>query len=159
MTSPAKTTKAPAKKATRAPRTSTAPAAPPDEERSLGQLVAAATQDLSLLMRQEVELAKLEIKRDVVNAGKGAGAFGAAGFAGVLALVFLSAGAAYGIGEALEVWAGFVIVGAVYLVAAAVVALVGKKSLAKVGPPEHTIETVKDDIAWAKHPTKAPGSV
>ena len=81
------------------------------------------------------------------------GLFGAKSLTGVVS------GAAYGIGEALEVWAGFVIVGAVYLVAAAVVALVGKKSLAKVGPPEHTIETVKDDIAWAKHPTKAPGSV
>ena len=46
--------------------------------------------------------------------------------------------------------------GAVYLLAAAVLGLKGKKSLSKVGPPTKTIATVKDDVAWAKHPTVAP---
>ena len=107
-------------------------------------------------MRKEVELAKLEIKQEVVAAGKGAGLLGGAGGAGLLALVFLSAGAAFGIGESLGTWAGFLLVGAFYLLIAAVLGLKGKKNLSKVGPPTKTVETVKDDVAWAKHPTVAP---
>ena len=124
---------------------------------TLGELVAAATRDLSSLMRQEVELAKVEIKRDVIAAGKGAGMFGGAGFSGLFALIFLSISAAYGI-HALGVplGCGFFAVGAIYLLVAAFLALKGKKSLAKMGSPEKTIETLKDDAAWAKHPTVAP---
>jgi hypothetical protein len=140
-------------------RSKTFPQTKPKDEQTLGQLVANATQDISLLMKQEVELAKVEIKRDVVAGVKGAAGFGAAGFSGVLALVFLSAAAAFGIGEWLAPWAGFLIVGLTYVVVAALAALFGKHSIAEVGPPEHTIGTVKDDLAFAKHPTKAPGTV
>ena len=124
---------------------------------SLGELVANATRDLSSLVHQEIELAKVEIKRDVVAAGKGAGMFGGAGFTGVFALLFLSVSAAYGLH-----WLGvplgcsFFAIGAIYLILAAFLALTGKKSLTKVGPPEKTIESLKDDAAWAKHPTVAP---
>jgi len=131
---------------------------PDTSDKSLGELVATATRDLSTLIRSEVQLAKVEIKQEVTNAGKGAGLLGGAGFLGLLALVFLSISAAYGIsrlGPPLG-W-GFFIVGALYAIGAAVLALTGKKNLQKVGPPEKTIETVKDDVAWAKHPTKAPG--
>lgn len=125
---------------------------------SLGELVQAATANLSQLMRQEVELAKIEIKRDVVAAGKGAGLFGGAGFAGLFATIFLSIAAAFALDKILPLGPGlgFLVVGLVYLVAAAVLALTGKKSIAKVGPPEKTIKTMKDDVAWAKHPTTAP---
>ena len=124
---------------------------------SLGELVATATRDLSSLMRQEMELAKVEIKREVAAAGKGAGMFGGAGFAGLFALIFLSISAAYGISSlGVPLGCGFFAVGAVYLILAAVLALKGKKNLSQVGPPEKTIETLKDDAAWAKHPTVAP---
>jgi hypothetical protein len=123
---------------------------------SLGELVATATRDLSSLVRQEVALARVEIKRDVVAAGKGAGMFGGAGFAGVLGLVFLSVAAAYALGEVVPLGAGFLIVGAVYLLVAGVLALGGKKNLGRMSPPTRTIETLKDDAAWAKHPTVAP---
>jgi hypothetical protein len=124
---------------------------------SLGELVATATRDLSSLMRQEVGLAKAEIKRDVVAAGKGAGMFGGAGVAGLFGLLFVSIAAAYGI-EWLGVPLGcsFFAVGAVYLLAAGILALTGKKSLSKMGPPEKTIETLKDDATWARHPTQTP---
>ena len=136
----------------------TGPSTDPSEK-SLGELVSTATRDLSTLIRTEVQLAKVEIKKEVTTVGKGAGLLGGAGFLGVLALVFLSISAAYGIS-----WLGvplgcaFFTVGALYAVAAGVAALLGKKSLAKAGPPEKTIETVKDDLAWAKHPTQAPSS-
>ncbi|MEX2291430.1 MAG: phage holin family protein [Mycobacteriales bacterium] len=125
------------------------------EDRSLGELVATATRDLSLLVHQEVELAKTEIKTEVVAAGKGAGLFGGAGFAGLFALIFLSISAAYGVSAlGMPLGLGFFTVGALYLAAAAVLALSGKKKIGQVGPPEKTLETLKDDVAWAKHPTR-----
>lgn len=129
------------------------------QDQSLGELVSAATRDLSALLRTEMQLAKVEIKQEVKAAGTGAGLFGGAGFAGLLAVIFLSIAAAYGISWlGIGLGWGFLIVGLVYLVAAAGLALTGKKKIAQVGPPEKTIETVKDDIAWAKNPTQAPST-
>ena len=123
-------------------------------ERSLGELVQLATQNLSLLVSQEIALAKAEIKREVSAAGKGAGLFGGAGFTGLLALVFLSIALAFAIGKPTTLGVGFLVVGLLYLLAAVVLALTGKKKLSQVGPPEKTIETLKDDAAWVKHPTR-----
>ena len=123
-------------------------------ERSLGELVALATQDLSLLVSQEIALAKAEIKREVSAAGKGAGLFGGAGFTGLLALVFLSIALAFAIGKPTTLGIGFLVVGLLYLLAAVVLGLSGKKKLSQVGPPTKTIETLKDDAAWVKHPTR-----
>jgi hypothetical protein len=131
---------------------------PPLEDRSLGELVATATRDLSQLVHQEVELAKTEIKQDVAAASKGAGLFGGAGIAVLFALLFLSIAAAYGIS-----WLGlplgwaFFTVGLLYLIAAGVLALTGKKKVQEMTPPaERTVETVKDDVAMAKSVGKTP---
>lgn len=127
----------------------------PTGDKSLGELVANATKDLSVLVKQEVALAKTEIKKEVTAAGKGAGLFGGAGLTGLFALIFLSISAAYFFSWlGLPLGWGFFVVGMIYLIAAAVLALTGKKQISKVGPPEKTIETVKDDIAWAKNPTR-----
>ncbi|GAC1442959.1 MAG: phage holin family protein [Mycobacteriales bacterium] len=126
------------------------------DDPSLGDLVATATRDLSSLMRQELELAKVEIKRDVVAAGKGAGGLGAAGFSGLLGVIFLSIAAAYALGRVVPLGAGFLIVGILYLLVAGLAGLIGVKSFKKMKPPTKTIETLKDDAAWAKHPTVAP---
>ena len=124
-------------------------------EKSLGELVATATKDLSVLVSQEVALAKAELKKEVAHAGKGAGMLGGAGVTGLFALIFLSIAAAYAISWfGIGLGWGFFIVGMLYLVVAAVLALLGKKQISKVGPPEKTIATVKDDVAWAKHPTR-----
>lgn len=128
------------------------------EQPSLGELVGTATRDLSELMRKEVQLAKLEIKQEVVTAGKGAGLLGGAGAAAVIGFLFLNIGLAYALGEVVPLGAGFAIVGGLYLLAAVALALTGKGTLGRLGKPEKTIETVKDDVAWLKHPTQAPGS-
>ena len=122
----------------------------PADDRSLGELVASATRDLSSLVHKEVELAKVEIKKDLSAAGKGAGLFGGAGLTGLFALLFLSAAAAYGIGALIGFGWGLLIVGLAYLVAAAVLGLSGKKKISQVGPPERTLSTVKEDIAVVK---------
>jgi hypothetical protein len=127
----------------------------PTDERSLGELVKDATQGLSALISQEIALAKLEIKKDVTAAAKGGGLFGAAGVAGIFAVLFLSAAAAWGLAEWLSPWAGFLIVGGVYLLVAALAALIGIKAVKQVGPPTQTISTVKADLAWVRHPTRS----
>lgn len=122
------------------------------DDRSLGELVASATRDMSLLVRQEVALAKAEIKEDVAAAGKGAGLFGGAGFAGLMAVVFLSISAAYGISSfGVPLGCGFFAVGALYLIAAGLLALTGKKKISELSPPaERTMKTVKDDVEMLK---------
>ena len=150
MTAPT-TTPTSVKAGERSPGTS----AGESSEKSLGELVASATKDLSLLVSQEVALAKAELKKEVAHAGKGAGMLGGAGFLGLFALIFLSIALAYAISWfGIGLGWGFFIVGMLYLVVAGVLALLGKKQISKVGPPEKTIATVKDDVAWAKHPTR-----
>ena len=133
----------------------------PDPERgkgesSLGELVSNATRDLSTLLRSEVQLAKLELKREAVSAGKGAGMLGGAGVCGLFALIFLSIALAYAFSTFVPLGVGFLLVGVLYLLIAGVLALLAKKNFGRVGAPQKTLETVKDDLAWAKHPTAAP---
>lgn len=132
------------------------PRNPDPAERSLGELVATASKDLSDLVRQEIQLAKVEIKADVAAAGKGAGLLGAAGVLGLYAWLFVAISAAYGL-RALGVPLGcaFLLVGGAHAVAAGVLALKGKRSASRVGPPERTVQALKDDVAWAKHPTRS----
>jgi hypothetical protein len=131
---------------------------PEISEQSLGELVSAATRDLSLLVHKEVELAKTELSAELKRAGIGAGLLGGAGFFGYFALLLLSFSAAFGISEGFDwdLWIGFLIVGGVYLGGAGMFGLLGLGKVQKVGPPQRTIRTIQDDIAWAKHPTTAP---
>lgn len=132
------------------------PVPPTGGEETLGALFANASRDLSSLVRSEVELAKLEIRRDVKNGARGGAMFGAAAFLGVLALILLSIAAAYGLVAAgLHPGWAFLIVAGAYLVLAAGLALVGKKAVSKVGPPERTIRTSKETAAFLKHPRSA----
>ncbi len=128
------------------------------DDQSLGELVAVATRDLSLLIHKEVELAKAEITGELKKAGIGAGLLGGAGFIGYFALLLLCVAAALGLaaGTDIPTWAGFLCVGGAFAGAAGLIALLGVGNLVRVGPPQRTIRTVKDDIAWAKHPTTAP---
>jgi hypothetical protein len=129
-----------------------------EHDQSLGELVATATRDLSLLVHKEMELAKSEISAEVKRAGIGAGFLGGAGFVGLFTLLFLSVAAALGIAAGADIgaWAGFLIVGAAYGLLAGLLAMLGLTKVTKVKPPQRTIRTVKDDISWAKHPTVAP---
>jgi hypothetical protein len=118
-------------------------------ERTLGQLVADATRDISSIMRSEVALAKAEISADAKKAGLGAGMFATAGVFAFLALILLLIAAAYGLVAAgLAPWLAFLIVGGVLLVIGAILVLVGKISIDKLqGKPERAIKSTQDTIA------------
>jgi len=121
------------------------------EERTLGQLVAQASDDLSGIVRAEIALAKAELRADVKNAAVGGGMFGAAGYLGLLASIVLVIAAAYGLAAAgLAPWQAFLIVAVVLLVLAGILALIGKSRIGKLGPPERTIRSAKDTIAAVK---------
>jgi hypothetical protein len=112
--------------------------------RSLGALVSDISQDLSMLVRQEVALAKAEAKESARHAGKGAGMLAGAGVAGQLALVFLSVAVWWGLGNAIgRGWSGLV-VAVIWAVIAAVLAAVGRGQLKQAPGLPRTTDTVKD---------------
>ena len=122
-----------------------------EEERTLGQLVAQASDDLSGIVRAEIALAKAELRADVKNVAMGAGLFGAAGYLGLLASITAVITIAYALVAAgLRPWAAFLIVTAVLLVVAGILALVGRSRIKKVSPPERTIRSAKGAIAAVK---------
>jgi hypothetical protein len=124
---------------------------------TIGELVALASRDVSVLIRQEVELAKTEVKSAATSAGLGAAFLGLAGFLGFFAFITITFAAvegihAAGIGRAYS----FLLVTLGYLLLAGLLALFGIGRLKRVGPPKRAIQTVKDDVAWIKHPTTPP---
>ena len=121
------------------------------EERTLGQLVAQASDDLSGIIRAEIALAKAELREDAKYVAMGGGLFGAAGYLGVLATVTLVITIAYALVAAgLPAWAAFLIITVALLLIAAVLALVGRSRIRKVAPPERTIRSTKEAIAAVK---------
>jgi len=118
-------------------------------ERTLGQLVADATHDLSSIIRSEIALAKAEIGADAKKAGVGAGLFAAAALFVFLALILLLIAAAYGLVAAgLAPWLAFLIVAGTLLVLGAIMALVGRSRVGKIkGKPERAIKSAQDTIA------------
>ena len=135
----------------------------PDNQ-SLGDLFGRVTSDLSTLVRQEMQLAKVEIKQEVRTAGKAGGLLGGGAGAGYMALLFLSGALAILIAlilpstlsEFARYLIGFLVVGVVYAIAAAVLLSKGKEQMKKVDPvPGLTVETLKEDAQWAKNQARS----
>jgi uncharacterized membrane protein YqjE len=119
--------------------------------RSIGDLVGAATSELSLLVRKEVELAKLEMKEQGARAADSAKYLGIAAFCGYLTAVLLSVAAAWGLAEAVPAGVAFLIVAVILGVVAGVAFLAGRERIRKLHPvPEATVETLKEDVQWLK---------
>ena len=112
---------------------------------SVGALISEVTSDLSKLMRQELELAKVEVKEEVAKTGKAAGMLGGAGFAGYMAVFFASIALWWGLANVMdEAWAALIVT-VLWAIAAAVLASTGRKKMREVRPkPEQTIETLKE---------------
>jgi uncharacterized membrane protein YqjE len=118
---------------------------------SIGAMVSQLTTDLGQLTRQELELAKAELRAEAKKAGKGAGMLGGAAFAGGMVALFVSLTVMWALDEAMDlIWAALV-VAAVWAVAAAVLAMTGRKELRDIDPrPDQTVESLKEDARWLK---------
>lgn len=112
-------------------------------DRSLGDLISEVTQDLSTLLRQEVELAKAEAQQSASRAGKGAGMLSGAAVAGYFVLLFLSLALWWAIGSATGLGWSALIVAVIWAVIALILVQVGRKELRNIGGMPKTTATVK----------------
>ena len=125
-------------------------AATPDD-RSVGQIVGDIATDLGDLVRDELALAKTELKSEATRAGKGAGMLGGAGVAGLLTLIFVSLALAYLLDNWMPAELAALIVALLWAVAAAVLAAQGRKKLKETNPTLPTTQrTLKEDARWAQ---------
>ncbi|MFS0854652.1 phage holin family protein [Microbacterium sp. 179-I 3D4 NHS] len=119
----------------------------PSEEKaattSLGELVSEVTRDISVLMRQELALAKAEVKESATTAGKGAGMLGGAAYAASMAVLFLSLAAWWGIGYLTGLGWSALIVMAIWAIIALVLFLNGKRQLKDITGAPRTVESLK----------------
>jgi uncharacterized membrane protein YqjE len=123
---------------------------------SLGELVKDLTEQMSRLVRHEVQLAKVELQDKGKQAGVGVGFFGGAGVVALLGAQALVACAILALALAVEPWLAALLVGIVLLAGAGLLAIVGRSRLKRAAPavPQQTVENVKQDIATVKEHAK-----
>jgi uncharacterized membrane protein YqjE len=121
-------------------------------ERSIGELLRQLSEQTTRLVHQELELAKAELQQKGKEAGAGAGMFGGAGALGLAALGALTACFILALNAIMPAWLAALIVAVIYGAIAAFLALRGRDKVKQATPlvPEQTIETVKEDVEWAK---------
>lgn len=123
----------------------------PQDERSLGELLNSAAHDIGQLMRQELELAKVELREEAGKASKAGAKIGAGAVIGHLALLLASFAAAWGLAEVMHPAWAFLIVAVVYGIVAAVLFAAGRKQFREMSAvPRQTVETLKEDASWAR---------
>ncbi|WP_125132525.1 phage holin family protein [Microbacterium sp. 10M-3C3] len=110
---------------------------------SLGDLLGEVTRDLSTLIRQEVELAKAELRQSASRAGKGAGLLGGAGYAALMAVFFLSVALWWALGLLVGLGWSAVIVAVLWGVVALVLFVIGRTQMKKIAGVPQTVDTVK----------------
>jgi Flp pilus assembly protein TadB len=127
----------------------------PSPDQPLSELISRTSSDLATLFRKEVELAKIEIRDDVRHTAKAGSMFGAAGFAGYLAAVLASLAVVFALDLAMPLWAAFLIVAVLFALVGFVLFRQARTRMSQFTlGPEQTIETVKEDIEWAKARSK-----
>jgi hypothetical protein len=119
-------------------------------EQGVSDLIKGITDDVKLLVRDEIQLAKSELVPAAKNAGIGAGLFGAAGYFAICALSVLYFAAAFALAQVLDTWLAFLLVGVALLLIAAVLGLVGFVLVRKVKAPERTIASANATVAELK---------
>jgi len=127
---------------------------PDPRDKGLGELVKDLASQTSTLVRQEIKLAQAEVTEKGKIAGKGAGMLAGAAVVALLGLGALTAFPIIVLDSFLPLWAAALIVTVLWLALATVLALAGKTAIQKATPPApQTVETVKEDIQWAKTQT------
>ncbi len=121
-------------------------------DRSTGDLLKQLSDQTTNLVRQEIELAKLEFREKGKKAGLGAGMFGGAGLFGVFALGTLTACIVLALATFLPAWLAALIVTVIYGAVAGVLALRGRAEVQQATPPlpEQAVDSTKEDVRWVK---------
>jgi uncharacterized membrane protein YqjE len=121
-------------------------------ERPASELLKQLSDQTTTLVRQEIELAKLELQEKGKKAGIGAGMFGGAGVLGLYAVGALTATIILALATFLPGWVAALIVTVIYGAIAGVLALRGKSQVKEATPPmpEQAVETTKEDVRWVK---------
>jgi uncharacterized membrane protein YqjE len=120
-------------------------------EQSIGDLLKQLSTETSTLVRQEMALARAELTEQGKRAGTGAGMLGGAGVAGLLTLGSLTAMLIALLDTAMATWLAALIVTVLWGAVAGVLALQGRNKIKEATPPApQTVETVKEDVRWAK---------
>jgi Putative Actinobacterial Holin-X, holin superfamily III len=124
-------------------------------DRPIGELLKQLADETTMLVRQELDLAKAEMREKAEKAGPGFGMWGAAGVTALLAAGTLTAFLILALDGVMPNWLAALLVGLVYTAIAGVLYLNGKHRVEEAGSPvpQKTIESVKEDVQWAKHPT------
>lgn len=122
--------------------------APPSQERSTGELVKQLSEQVSVLVREEVKLAQLEMTRKGKQAGVGAGMLGGGGLVALYGVGCLIACGVLALSGVLAAWLAALIVGAALLAVAGIAALMGKGRLQRAAPPvpTETVDSVRTDV-------------
>ncbi|GAB3976955.1 phage holin family protein [Plantactinospora veratri] len=110
---------------------------------SIGELLGAVTRDTSTLVRQEIQLAKLELRQEARTAGRVAGMFGGAALGALMVLLFLSYALWWGLSNVMDQgWAALVVAG-VWAVIAAVLVGVARRQARSLRPLPQTSESIR----------------
>jgi len=129
----------------------------PASQKPLAELGGDLARQLARLVHHEIELAKAEMAEKGKRAGRGAGMFGSAGVLAAFAFACVTACLVAALQLAMPVWLAALIVGVVYLAVAGLLALIGRRQIARATPPvpEQAVESTKEDVQWLKTQAKS----
>lgn len=121
---------------------------------TIGELVGRITDDLNVMLRDHIELAKRETVAEAKKAARAVGLLGGGAVAGWIAALMLSLAGALALALVMEGWLAFLIVGLVWMVVAAMVAVAGRNELRDVDPePSETVQELREDKEWLREQT------
>jgi uncharacterized membrane protein YqjE len=124
-------------------------------DRSLSDVLQDIIRNVQEIVRSEVRLAKTEIREEAVKAKSSMLLLGVGGVTALFAMLFLLVTIVYALALVMPSWAAALIVGTVLAVVASVVLMAGMKRFKQIHPtPERTVETIKENVEWAKQHTK-----
>ena len=126
---------------------------PKQPDRSLGELFGDLGRDLSGLVRDEMELARTETRQEIRRASQAGVSFGTAAVAGFLTLMFLSSALAWLLDQWINRALAFLIVAIIWGVITAVAVATGRQRAQRIEPLPKTVESLKEDVEWAKQQT------
>jgi hypothetical protein len=125
------------------------------EERSVSEVFQDILRNLQEMVRSEIRLAKVEIRGEVTQAVSSGVWIAAGGIAAMSACSFLAWAVAYALATRMSMWSATLIVALVMAAAAAALIMGGLRRAKRIHPiPERTVESVKENLAWMKQPTK-----